>query len=424
MIYRFQVICSKFHRGRLRVVYDPEGAAGNLTPSQAEYNTAYNTIVDISETTDFEIKVGWGQPTTYRQHNDLTNPPVITYGEGPTPISYEASSFEYGNGVLSVYVVNDLVAPDTTIDNDISVNVFIKAADDFEVAAPSSANVNRLRFRPQSEELAIHNLPAAAPGSAPLIDSYATDSNLTGPANLIHFGESVRSFRPLLKRYNVHEYSAYPQALVGTNTALMRIERPAMPFEPGYAFLADGTSTVPLPIGAAYYAYANMTMLKYISSAYVGWRGSIRWKVTNGGCCNNYLSPIMVSRYTGCKPLNATGLSSSAVRVDDYGDFYDGTNGFEGALLEFPSINPVTTFEVPYYTKYRFAPARQLTDFTTTGGTDWMPCWKYRVAYSNLNGDINNVTPNFMTLCAAGEDFNVGFFVGAPVMFLETTIPP
>lgn len=420
LIYRFQVICSKFHRGRLRIVYDPTGGAGNLTPSQAEYNTAYNTIVDISETTDFEIKVGWGQATSYRSHVDLTDPTTNIYGQGPSALTYESLSFGAGNGVLSVYVVNDLVAPDTTVDNDISVNVFIKAADDFEVAAPTSQYVNRLRFRPQSEELAIHNLPSAAPSSAPLIDTYATDNDLTGPANLIHFGESIRSFRPLLKRFTVHEYSVHPD-VAQTNVSLVRIERPAMPFEPGWAPLADATSTVPQLIGAAYYAYANMTLLKYVSSAFVGWRGSIRWKIHTGSCCNWVAGPTMVSRYTGCKPLNQVNSAPALVRRDDYGDFYDNTNGFEGVLLENPAINPVVSFEVPYYTQFRFAPARELTDFTSIGGFDWVPCWKYRSAWRQLS---DASLPQTMTLCAAGEDFNVGFFVGAPVVFLETTIPP
>jgi hypothetical protein len=421
IIYRFQVICSKFHRGRLRVVYDPESLGFFLPGSIAEYNTAFNTIIDISETTDFEIKVGWAMPTSYREHAPPDTPQDDLFLPGGL-ISYNSLSNSWGNGTIAVYVVNDLVGPDTTIDNDIGINVFVKAGPDFELAGPTSAYINRMAFRPQSEELAMHNLPSTAPLSAPLVDSYVADSNLTGPANLIHFGESVRSFRPLLKRYNMHEYNManLMNVAVASSVITRQFDRPAMPFERGPAVQSDASSTVPLLTGAIRYAYAYMTLLKYISSAFVGWRGSIRWKISNPMCCEQ-AAPTMVGRYTGCAPFSGAEGSAFPVKKNTIGNQYDSTSGMDGAIAEMSSIAPIIPFEVPYYSAYRFCPARELTDFRSSGGKPYLPCFKLRSSM------IVTTEPTplkaYTSYCAAGEDFTVGFFVGAPVMFLETSIP-
>jgi hypothetical protein len=53
--YRFQVVCSTFHKGRLRISYDPQ--PGNTI----EYNTAYTRIIDITNTQDFTIDIGIGR---------------------------------------------------------------------------------------------------------------------------------------------------------------------------------------------------------------------------------------------------------------------------------------------------------------------------------------------------------------------------
>lgn len=419
IIYRFQIICSKFHRGRLRIVYDPESLGFFLPGAIAEYNTAFNTIVDISETTDFEIKVGWAMPTSYREHAPPDTPQDDLFLPGGL-ISYNSSSNTWGNGTIAVYVVNDLVGPDTTVDNDIGINVFVKAGPDFEVAGPTSAYINRMAFRPQSEELAMHNLPSTAPLSAPLVDTYVAESNLTGPANLIHFGESVRSFRPLLKRYNMHEYNMLnTTTITGGQAYATLLDRPAMPFERGNAVQSDASSTVPLLTGAIRYAYAYMTLLRYISCAYVGWRGSIRWKICSLMCCDQ-AGPTMVTRYTGCAPKNDTEIILLPVKKQSIGNLYDSSSGMDGAIVEVSRISPVIPVEIPFYNSYRFCPARELTDFRTSGGKPYLPCFKIRT----LQAGLTELQVNAMTsFAAAGEDFTVGFFVGAPVMFLETNIP-
>jgi hypothetical protein len=46
------------------------------------------------------------------------------------------SNEDFGNGVIGVYVVNELTTPNSTIDNNIEINVFVSMGDDFEVFVP------------------------------------------------------------------------------------------------------------------------------------------------------------------------------------------------------------------------------------------------------------------------------------------------
>lgn len=62
MRYRFMIGCSSFHKGRLKVVYEPNTLSSN------EYNTNYTQIIDLADRTDFTIEVGNGQEHTLLTH--------------------------------------------------------------------------------------------------------------------------------------------------------------------------------------------------------------------------------------------------------------------------------------------------------------------------------------------------------------------
>eukprot|EP00494_Astrolonche_serrata_P030372 UN30639 len=63
IIYRFQFLASKYHRGRVRLSWDPTAATSADTVS-ATVN--YTKIIDIAETPNFEIRVPYQQSTSYK----------------------------------------------------------------------------------------------------------------------------------------------------------------------------------------------------------------------------------------------------------------------------------------------------------------------------------------------------------------------
>lgn len=445
--YRFQVVCSALHKGRLRIVYDPEIEVTTNDPTRItpEYNLGYQTVVDISETKDFEITIGWGQGSSYRQSAFYEG---VSPLDSITPINYNSSTNTFGNGVLGVYVMNELTNPSSSVD-DCYVVVSMAAGPDFEVACPTNKPLSRLRFRthgdvdaplalvaevpesldeivPQSSELPVSAVPTQDATTFEAIqhaDTLADMSSLTSPTNMVFMGESIRSFRTLLKRFCMVELAAIATPAVG-NTRGIAIQRSSFPIEPGYAqYGSAAVGAVTRTVQGKPYAYGFMTPLRFISAGFVGWRGSIRWKVglPNTTCCGYYASPVTITRYSGCTPLNIDepvgpkdtnlGMQQWYVGFDEY------ANAQEGAQVITPSIEPIAAFEVPFYTSRRFLSSRMLTHFDSDVETVFKPCWKL-----SFEG-VTSQQYNHQIYCAAGEDFTLGMFVGAPIVYLES-IPP
>lgn len=434
MKYRFQFVCSKYHKGRVKIVYDPTGTPPG---GVAEYNTAYTTIVDISDTTDFEIAVGWGQRDPYRQHVAVgsTSPLQMT---SATPLTTTTPASNIGNGTLSVYVVNELTVPNTVVNNDIQCNVFMSAGEDFEVAVPDASVLEKLRFRSQTATIAPQGWdirPQAGETEEPLEDSKpsgVTTLNTTGNSisksdstNLVYWGESIHSFRQVLKRYCRHSY-------VGGNTLTqglllkLAVRRYAFPHQVGYTDPNIPANSVVYPTdgGDTRYVYGHNTLLNYIASAYGGWRGSVRWmtdfsrfKFEQGEAptitvTRNLVGPAASDEWSDFSEDSATALGQYNLVVDRGVD----SRTFDGQLIQSSSVNPVVMFEVPYYNNLRFTPAKRL-DFQSTADT-FQNGWRLEAIMSTGPRVDRQFAP---LLCSAGEDFNCFFFLGAPIMYLETT---
>jgi hypothetical protein len=323
------------------------------------------------------------------------------------------------------------------------------AGPDFEVACPTNKPLSRLRFRthadvdavealvaevpeiideivPQSNELPVSAVPtqdATTFEATQHADTLADMGSLTSPTNMVFMGESIRSFRTLLKRYCMTEI-VFNKGAVGGATAALAVQRPAFPIEPGYAQYASAApGSVPRIVSGKPYVYGFMTPLRFISAGFVGWRGSVRWKASfmNTQCCGYYTSPATVTRYSGCTPLNITesvaakdtnsGLAQWYIGFDEY------ANGQEGAQVIDLSVEPMGAFEVPFYSTRRFLPSRMLTHFDSDPDTVFKPCWK--ISYEG----VPDQPYAHQLYCAAGEDFTLGMFVGAPIVYLESINP-
>ncbi|APG78029.1 hypothetical protein 2 [Beihai sesarmid crab virus 1] len=440
--YRFQIVASKFHRGRLRFVYDPYGT----TSTTPDYNKVYSTIVDLSDTSDFTIDCGWGQTTLWREVGDYTNPEVLTFDGAP--LFWDAYNETNGNGTLSVYVVNELTAA-TNVSPSINVNVFVSVGDDFEVAVPESRHLTRLRVSnpaktigPYAPDSILVEPQALEEEKAPIVDDnpdspeaenairLAPSTDPNDFSHLIHFGEVFKSFRSLLKRYMMHE-SIPAQFSTSGASVYVQAWRFALPFAPGVIDNAPSDSPA-LDTTDGKYVYGYMTHLKYLTLAHVGWKGGVRWLIDNTSlqCCNSVHNSPVVSRANGCRPTNSvlvTGTVGSYGTPGSNSIFYNRfkeLTGFEGAAIHSMADQPYQNFEVPFYSTMRFAPARAKDDFEEFDGAPYMPCWKYGYVIRTKATEPTGTDSLRMNLyAAAAEDFNVSFYLGPPPFYIELTPP-
>merc|ERR1712051_769526 len=402
--FRFQIVCSAFHKGRLKFVYDP------LFLDSNEYNTNYIEIVDIADTQDFTVEVGNGQATTLLQHA-LPGEDPVSDQHNVLPLTYKP----YGD-----------------VDNDIQVNVYISAGDDFEVFVPDD-HFQKFVLKPQSgiepqsgNEIVPESQDTEEP-SAPeqsMSDILGPGIQNTQHINKVFAGETIVSFRTLLKRYNLWRREKTTE-MGTTNFTRVSTTKNMFPFYRGNVSGAIEVRYLNKP-----YNYVNTVMLHWVAAAFSGWRGSIRYKLMFDKCNQNtpqnHSSRVYISRegvyppgetsYT--RDLSQYGSLTNDNRVSSFviaGNM--STTGVNGMLYATDSINSTVEFEVPYYSQYRFTPGK-LIDYTNATSTgNWSPNWKMEAnVYSS---GISSVDYHV----AAGEDFQVYFFTGLPRMYYEAGPP-
>lgn len=428
--YRFQVVASGYHKGRLLFVWDPE--TSTATPEQ---NVAYTQIVDIAEERDFTISVGWGS------HQPALNCPEITaanyfvtgtgFNSTPTP----PSPYTF-NGSLTVYVLNELATPSaTTLPIEILVSV---SSPDLNVWAPHeerlayfsyyrptgldllAAKAKTTQLRPEAGEvnLSDENQPSQDAAYSPEHEEVLTTLGSAGFASMpdpIMVGEHTTSFRQCVKRYSQHAI-LINMAPDGVGNAVMHIHKqPAFPYYPGADTLGVDLS------GATPVNRCSNTILNWITPAYSGWRGSLRWKIVPFGapCCSwfmmakrcgsdcNYEDNWVDVSYPGNVDPRPLALVMRAAYQ------FDMAGGWDGMVVASTQHNPVLEFEVPYYNRRRFVTPEEHQAIASSEGMGW---WFYN---GSISTDNQPDTDRWMfnTFVAAGEDFNLFFFCGIPKMY-------
>lgn len=381
MKFRFQIVCSAHHKGRLRIVYDP-----NFLAVSDEFNVNYMEIVDIADKTDFTIEVGIGQETNWLSHAlpGLTSKTDL-YG------SSTFASRSNGNGVIGVYIVNELTTPNSVATNDIEVNVFVSMGDDFEVAVPDD-HIQRMVFKPQSgkvnemipEAFGTDEPDAPQQEEASSIGPRYTNHDLLGK---VFMGEAIQSFRPLLKRYNLHSN------LIWGESSAPRVHFGRRCMYPYFRGNVSGAVDLrDTGAGTAAYNYSNTVLMHWVTQAFSGWRGSTRWKILPRGEMNSDRLPAIYvqraplggsefqrgSATTTALFTSANEAAASAV-VDPSGSLPASTkplSGMNGAAYNNGRVNPTLEFEVPYYSPLRFTPGKQ-QNYTSLAVFD--ECWDYRI---------------------------------------------
>lgn len=430
MRFRFQIVCSSFHKGRLKVVYDPNYIANSTYLGYSEYNTNYLKVVDIASEQDFTIDVGWGQNVAYRMHE---RPGIDAVTQMYSTTRYAVSN-STSNGVLGIIVVNELTTPNSTVNNDIQVNVFVSMGDDFEVAVPDD-HFTKFVFKPQSTDYDIVPQSALAPDSQDTVEPSAPAQEQCtivgmGPSydshlNDVYFGETISSFRPLLKRYSL--WNVIPKAFEPPKICSARF--------PQYPYLRGKvTGAVDLTSALVPYNFCNTLLLHWVSAGFSGRRGSVRYKlIPRGFQDRGDRIEVQRARYTVGDTAYSMVYSDlpqyssvNLARVNAITQYPTGDlpisrtplSGILGEAITTNSANGALEFEVPYYSNTRFTPARQV-DYTT--GQTFDSCWDCRIYWpSNSTISDSSLVDIYV---ASGEDMQFYFFVGMPRMYYEASPP-
>lgn len=335
MKFRFEVIASAFHRGKIRIFYDPLGpinSNNNIDWARSD-NVTYSYVLDLAKEREYTMVVGWNQSRNFKRTNDPDTPMF----SADINLNLDSPNYrQYYNGGIGLSVVTPLVSTQNATSADVLVAVYVSMTDDFQVAVPDDSVMKRYTLgqwflgvaAPAFDlndlilpavvppGLTIANAPAAVqatpvtevqhttakdippglsflepqagqdnlvslsgldPIVAPdlMLDNSMTQVDVADKLNLIHFGEAVTSLREVIKRYCLTETFA-SDPLPSGKSVYFRQWFDVFPRTCG-VFLARGG--LPDSNGNAS-QYANPSnLLAWFSPAFLMYRGSLRGKI-------------------------------------------------------------------------------------------------------------------------------------------------
>jgi len=409
IIFEFKIICSKYHRGRLRFSWDPTGDVANTTNSITE---VYTHVHDIGDGDIVSIRVPFTQRTAF-----LRDPNFITttlYGDTPLlPVNNDTV-----NGLLTVRVNTEQTSPVASAQ--IQVLVFVRGAENIEFAGPRDLSQKLAYFTVQSEEIE----------EIILGEIVKSDDNL----NLVYMGEKVTSYRELLCRANLHsinEFRAY--ALV--NTLEQRVF-PRRPIFPGYD--TGGTSeALGITSGLSEsYNWVKHVPYHLISSCFLGERGSLSWTFDTSSAkpCSvsvsrnqlllpsgNYDNGESYSWDFESTTISQTSATSSEVmrktinsNFSSFGESLNHTRTNQGVSINAPMYSQFTMLDTNANTRTQGALKVRTT-------TDSLQCSILSVLTDEIAND-----PEYFAVKSyfnVGPDYSLVYFLNVPVLYHYNALP-
>nr|ULG00063.1 MAG: putative structural protein [Locarnavirus sp.] len=412
IIYRFKFICTRFHKGRVRITWDPKN---NITTSVPDYTTVFNEVIDIGAEQDIEIRVPYSQ--------DVTFLPTYLNNGNFTMNGSSLTLDTYSNGIITMRVVNPLSGPLAT--SSVAVLVFARAADNIEYAVPhnplaNNASTMNSQWTPydlQSGELVYPVAPRqVVVGNEPTIP----DPN----RYLVHFGEKVSSLRPLIHRmYRQYQINS-PPLVTGTNINIVRHKTSRRNKYFGYSTDAYWTGNKTVGVGTAKMNYIRCSVPQLVSLLFVGQRGSITHQYNiETSTYNPYaaFSNVTLSRYDGTispgtqfitYDNNVTTSANIAAAVAM--KFLD--DPYSGVALTDQRLQPAITVNFPYYSNYNFQFVNPA--YADKGSAaDGSDVDNVILTINTAKGYNTNAIVPIQSWTSLGPDYNFFFFLNCPSLY-------
>lgn len=314
--YTVRVVCSESHRGRLRFVYVP-GKTITAAPSTEPSNIADVVMMDITESTEATISIGWTASTPWLG--------VTTHTMTSELLTSISTADGYYNGFIRCDVLDSLqglLATTTCI-----VEVFVKAGSDYQVAMPDNSLIQRTSFNPSGVVVNIASLASAylthwdsaflptASGKGAI--ALRTPMESGDHAALINFGEAVVSYRPLLLK-------SEPWLRIKTIADISAFGAPGVAHY-SYGFYLP---TVPLDMFALYNGGAGgglggvtkspvvsmqcaQLLYTYLKASHYIVRGGHRYKVACTSIENRVAGTAAASNNVSDRPLRMTAMTQA-----------------------------------------------------------------------------------------------------------------
>jgi hypothetical protein len=397
MEYKFIVASTQYHNGRIAFTYDPDGN-GHLP---LETNVQYVDYLDLRSADQTTFSVSWSQPRTYQLM--------------PTPNEYFSTvgtiyATNAHNGSVRASVLNGLKSSFTN--TSVQVYVFVRGGTDLDFAVPSTdwvESYSQYNFG-ASEVTTVMEMQSHedAPDLIPFVGR--PDPGATVLKNYSHFGESVVSFRSLMKRYTRYR-CVQPSFTSGSGSSFHTIDIPVFGFPIGlYETGILGTGRRDIATGNP----VQNTLISWMNPYYGGMRGGLRFKtqVMNASVNSSNVLQAEVSRAGdqvtgGPFAVSTTTRGASTQQSPGFSNGFART--FDGVAVTAINNQPVLDWEVPFYLPERFV-VPQFYEFTDNSLSQ---ANSSEIAITSWTNQATTPLMWVDIFIAAGEDFQFFWYQGA-----------
>lgn len=389
--FRFQLVASQYHRGRVKIVYDL-----STQPIATKSNSVYSRIIDIQETTDFTVTVGWNNPALMAE----VQPATVTFSQNWSVNSIPFSpNSDYHNGSLTMFVENELSVPIPGVSADVQWLVWVSLENPV-FNEPSSAIQ---QVTPSSPFVATVGEETEGDATSSLtIGDIGIDANL----NQVVFGETITSYRSLLRRYVDYNLAAV-NGLSATVFSYINMVLRDYPLYPG-----SDSSGIHATSSAVKTNFVGMTFVNYIAMAHSMYRGGIRYKFHNVSSAPAF-RPMEFIRYP--TTASSTAMTATALGSVNGGNSYAASsnslgNAWLGAAITDASRSPFLEVEAPYWCTRRFDNPKYYSDNSKVAQAS-------QLLILPFSGTSQLVLKTYL---AAAEDFQVCMYTGPPNLWLSS----
>lgn len=280
VIFEIQVICTKFHKGRLKIAWDPLGNSGAVALSE---NKVYTTILDIGQNNKAMFRVPY-----HSAYNFLRNRSVGADNWGPGNVLTINPQFD--NGQFQISVLTPLMSPVSP--QNVGVLISFYGAENFEFANPRSTLGAAYNASPPSFFAVQAKDEVTAESTAV---TFGDQGSKHEEQYALNFGEKIVSLRSLLHRYSLYDVSCLDRSSA-TRCALYSKSYTRLP--PMFGYDPNGTSTANklLVVGTSNFNYTPTHPLTFVAMMYGAFSGSVNYYVNAGADLYPYIGDVRVQR--------------------------------------------------------------------------------------------------------------------------------
>jgi hypothetical protein len=399
IIFTFRIIASKFHRGRLRIHWEPYS-----TPSTVSDTSHLNMtkIIDIESNADVEFRVPFLQSVPWLEQMHQGDIYTTNRWSTATVKTWAAND---DNGSLVVRCLNNLSAPVDTAP--ITVQVFVRGSENLQFANPIDIT-NRFSYLvPQSDNGV----------------EYVT--KVDGGTFLKNWGEPILSLRKLMRRSQLVDIK--PLFLTSTSTAYLQEQRYPMskyPPMPGYtttSFEVAGKVSDALTSG---FNYTFWTYFAWVAPCFLGLRGSMRWHINVINHQEHGPSSVAIYRDPGVTiqaPSSVVLIPSTSNTPSTYSNSVFNSivnNGSSGVALTNYETQTGLSVEMPFMIPFKFYINNWIT-WMTGSSTDKSNADLYKIIV-RINDNNTNQDMAMERYASIGTDFNAHFFLSVPTLYYNS----